>query len=136
MSFQIIDSENNQISLDKADEIAAKFWNVEIKPKYYAEPAKAYGLNWVDTIKAVLTDYNLKYLSWKGITTGLLQKQVCESLFIGHSLEFEPFTEEGEAVSLSDKVQLEIMARIEYYRPYVELINHFASLGWKINLDK
>lgn len=116
MSFQILDSNGEAITLSILDEQAAVFWGKDVHPKHYATPNKDMVLgNWFDTIGHMIHSpedkhytsgwNNVKCSLWTCMIKGEYNKSITD-LFV---------------------VIPEIKASL---KPYYELIDHWESKGY------
>ena len=113
-AFKILDKDNNPIPINELDRQAAEFWDKELHPKQYASPeGKA---NWFDTLGWHIAQQNSSHFygrnTWNTIKL---------SMFIGLSYDIVEHTNPA----------VYTQAQINYLKPYYDLIDHWASLGYQ-----
>jgi len=113
-AFQIIDKDNNPIPINELDKQAAAFWDEELHPKQYASP-KGKG-NWFDTLGWHIAQQHSSHFygrnTWNAVKL---------SMFIGLSYDIVEQTNPAAYTQ----------AQINYLKPYYDLIDHWASLGYQ-----
>lgn len=114
-AFQILDKDNNPIPINELDKQAAEFWNVTFDAKWYASPTEM-GTNWYDSI-----GFNIAYPGkftggWDGVKIELITT----------NLQFA-------ALNLIHKkpTATTIVSIIDHYKPYFDLIDHWANQGYQ-----
>lgn len=117
-AFQILDANNEPISLITLDELAAAYWNQIIDSKKYAQPENAKLGNWYDSIGwAIANQYRIfEY----GLNNWNAVKQYMFDCRTGPIITMSP--EEAGVYCC------EIMINC---KPYFDLIDHWKSLGYK-----
>lgn len=131
-SFQILDKENNPISINQLDKEAAEFWDVEIQSKSYACPPNDFpegtsefysNPNWYDTIGWQIA-YQGNYTSgWNNVATAMFNCNL-EGFMINHK------NKEQVEILNNETLYAKLQATIKFYEPYIALINHWQSLGY------
>jgi hypothetical protein len=126
MAFQILDKDNNPISIAQLDAEAAAFWGKEVHPRYYVSPpqkgesefiimTRELTSNWFDTI-----GYNIHYntSTYHKNYQGMTWKMVKESmmLFITDVLSTEPNL---------------LINNQKYWKDHFALIDHWESKGYQ-----
>ena len=145
-SFQILDKEGNAIPINKLDEIAAKFWNQEPDSKKYAVPLPQSAFkdeldfciqgNWFDVIGWNIAYQGLNCRGWANVVASIIDHMNMnfintEEGYINKPVELAQFEKSGEnSLSLPKEIEISIYATLKWAKPYVDLINHFYSLGY------
>lgn len=125
MEFQIKDKDGKIVSASILDEQAAKLWNREVHPKFYAVPkGSGLQLNWFDCIGSMIyapTTSQNYYSGWKEVKKNLVV------LF----LEGKIFEENSDKFNTSQFVAeyFDILLN-EHLKPYLDLIDYWESLGY------
>ena len=163
-AFQILDKENNPISIKELDRQAADFWNKKVDSKYYANPSKiekfsnpdnltgeellrakmkfksnqiiSESLNWFDVIGWTIAHKGDYTTGWHNVVNDLISETLGQC-FIDFKdkatikvAEFE--RKSGDTtLSLPGKTGIKLYHTLEYYKPYIQLINHWMSKGYK-----
>ena len=135
-SFQILDKENNPISINKLDEDAAKFWGIQPQRKEYAAPPKDFpkgtselekyfysNPNWYDTIGWQIANQGDYTLGWNNVATTMFDCNL-EGFVINHK------NKEQVEILNNETLYAKLQATIKFYEPYIALINHWQSLGY------
>jgi len=154
MGFQILNSNNEPISIKELDIEAAAFWNKIVDPKWYANPSpegtavmKQWS-NWFDTIGYCIHSQGNACSGWSNIVATMMAESL-GMLFIDTSEGYKerpiPIIEwqrhdfynmENEkkiSYHLPDKLEENIFGSLEYYKPYIQLINHWKAKGYTPN---
>lgn len=105
MAFEILDKENNAIQLDELDKQAAAFWGVDYSTSQYAKP-KMHGENWFDIIGWEISHENCN--RWEQVRDGL--KARC-GRYSDNGSEFDQY--------------------LIFFKPFLDLVKHWAELGHK-----
>lgn len=154
--FQITDANNTPIAITKLDEEAAAFWNKEVHPKNYANPfpdvivskdasfkekmqaemanARNSSLNWYEIIGwniANQGDYNS---GWQNVVHTMMAESLGDCLLNinqGEPIKIAHFVEhDNNQLHLEDSYEERIYATLNYFKPFVDLINHWMSKGY------
>lgn len=145
-AFQILDKEGQPVSINKIDEIAAKFWKQEPHPKSYAVPKPPsefkdevsffFQSNWFDAIGWNIAHQGNSCTGWANVVASMISHMNMN--FIDTSdgykdrpvklAQFEPVG--NNKLSLPEETEIRIYATLKWAEPYVALINHFQSLGF------
>lgn len=158
MSFQILNENNEAIDIAELDKQACEFWGKEIHPKSYATPTsprkdgeseldfafRTLG-NWFDVIGWSIHNQGHKCAGWSNIVATMMVSSLGMK-FIDTSkgyndrpvkvAEFEKQTiydldgNEKITYHLSDELEMDIFGVLQYYKPYIALINHWKSKGY------
>lgn len=158
MSFQIHDSNNQPIPMNNLDAEAAAFWGKEVHPTKYAEPSEpkkenedevSYYMrtmaNWFDVIGYNIHSQYSWCSGWANVVANMLNS--IHMHFIDTSegykdrpvkvAEFVKYTnnkdsdEPTHVMHLDDTLETKIYATLMFYKPYIALINHWQSKGYK-----
>ncbi len=118
-AFKVLNSNNEAIPINKLDGEACTLWNREVSNREYACPSNESMLNWFDMI-----GYRIAYQSnYYTLNTWL---NVKHALFMS--------VLEGRILDRATgnfKLNQEYLEFIEQYtKPYIDLINHWESLGY------
>lgn len=118
-AFQILDSNNKAISINELDKQACQVWNRELSDREYACPSDESHLNWFDMIGFKIANQSNYHTlgTWTNVKhtihMSILERKITDS-------------KTGE-LSLS---QEDIDFVRQYIKPYIDLINHWESLGY------
>lgn len=149
--FQILDKDNNPISINELDKEAALFWRKQVNEESYATPyhktkfenvnnlegddlKRAMCLhsfeyefknsNWYDVI-----GWNIAYMSnyssgWHGVATTIL-----DNSFKGG---FIKSFDKNSSIELKDSEDIlkSVQDVIHLYKPFIDLINHWKEKGY------
>lgn len=132
MAFQFKNSESGHIyTLNKIDEIAAKFWGKEVHPKEYAYPGEPkdrwiHAPNWFDMLGHPIED--LQYFTNRDEENRLIYTRSNTP----REAEFDMV--EVASLMLNDATRhsgsVESMYQmLEFIKPYIELCYHLESLN-------
>lgn len=152
MSFQILNKDGEPIPLNDLDREAAAFWGKEYDKKSYADPSpprkegeneidyyrRSRG-NWFDVIGFNIHSQYGWCSGWANIVANMLSAM--HMSFIDTSegyqnrpvkvAEFAPNPKyPGPALFLPEEVEVEIYCTLGFYKPYIELINHWQVKGY------
>lgn len=127
-AFQILDENKVAISLNKIDAVVAKFWGVEVQKKNYATHItqgedesymsfvrREHGSNWFDVVGFSIAKQGDYTSGWRNVALAMLED--ANLALISEDMVLSMNTERLENL-------------MEFYKPYIELMNHFKSLGW------
>jgi len=114
-AFQILDKENNPISINELDQQAAEFWNVEIHPKWYASPSETSG-NWYDNIGWYIANQGHCTSGWNNVKVSMITSSM-ESA--------------ANRILKGEQTDASIQVIMEWYKPYYDLIDHWEALGYQ-----
>jgi hypothetical protein len=113
MSFQLKNKETGHIyTINEIDEMAAKFWGVEVSPKYYAEP-KGYSQNWFDMI-----GWSIDQIDCKSLNKNNLSMPEIASFMMYQQSRFSNEINVDHFIKWSN-----------WLKPYFELCEHFKQLN-------
>lgn len=150
MSFQIHNSEGIAIPINKLDEEAAIFWGKEIEPKNYACPQKkeegegnwhyiSRCANWFDVIGYCIHSPGYACSGWSNVVATMITEPIGMK-FIDTSegykdrpipiVEFVSDPNTLGQMHLPNNIEEKIWGVLTFYKPYIELINHWQSKGY------
>ena len=130
-SFQILDRNNEPISINQLDQEAASFWGKEVDKKYYANPFKK---------KEFVNSSNLEGEELKQAKeTFKLKNRILQNAYNWHTVLAKSIPNitnsnwECVTSSIIDEVEKgeelkPIMAEI--YQPFLDLIKHWEKKGY------
>jgi hypothetical protein len=111
-------------SINEIDEIAAKFWGVEVDPKYYACPNEWASMNWFDCIGHGIEDlqyiYTLDMNGKKKYHHGINGEPEFKMIKVISMVLFES-TAWGSFKSIDHAPYI--------YQPFIKLCEHLDELG-------
>lgn len=96
-------------------------------------------LNWYDIIGYAISEQELRHEGWVNVVSTMISHRIGDH-FIDTSDSKGPVnvkypnvireTETEIELNLNEDVIMKIQATMTYYKPYIELINHWASKGY------
>lgn len=159
MGFQILNKEGNAIEIYELDKEAAAFWNKEYQTKDYANPAepkredespidflrRSMCSNWFDVIGYCIHSQGNACSGWSNVVATMM----AESLgmhFIDTTegykdrpvplvdfVSSEKLNDDGtttKVLHLPDSIEVKIYGTLSFYKPFIELINHWHAKGY------
>ncbi len=150
MSFQIHNSGGVAIPINKLDEEAAIFWGQEIDPKHYAHPQKKQEGekewsfisrcgNWFDIVGYCIHSPVHACSGWSNVVATMIAESIGMK-FIDTSegykdrpvpiIEFVSDPNKVGQMHLPESIEEKIWGILTFYKPYIELINHWQSKGY------
>lgn len=153
MGFQILNSNGEPISMHELDREAAAFWGKEVRIKYYATPTIYKGDdefkramadtsgNWFDVIGHAI-HYQLHECSgWANIVATMMATSIgMKFIDTSEGYKDRPVDVKYLTATTTDNVNYRINFPEEllmplygtmlFYKPYIELINHWQSKGY------
>lgn len=139
-SFQILNKDNKAIKINDLDLEASIFWNVPIHPKQYANPMYHPNSNWFDVIGWNIANQGHECSGWANVVSTMMATSIGMKLIDtseGYKDRavlikgFEPIKDNDNILKLPDEVELDIYGILTFYKPFIELINHWQSKGYK-----
>lgn len=108
MAFQILDKNNNALTMGELDKEAAAFWGVELNYKHYVAPkGKNWFNNWYNYIGNTISQMVNGKCLWNNVIGAFCGiAAIDENTFDG------------------------VINSIEYYKPYIELCLYWQSKGY------
>lgn len=122
-TFAIIDKSSYPVNLQELDKEVCHFWNVPFNSKQYAVPNESeqvIGCNWVSIIGNAISNSDMYAHGWAGVVEYLAARPLGRC-FIDNNHPLQLYL---DARTL-DKVK----KLMQFYKPYIELIHHFANMG-------
>lgn len=152
--FQILDKNGKALTMAELDKEAAEFWGKEVHPKYYANPfpnkvasedaplsekiriehenALNNGSNWFDIIGWNIANQGNYTTGWRNVVRTMVAENLGECLVRLNKdkpIELAKFVGDKE-LHLESSWETELYCTLNYYRPFVDLINHWAAKGY------
>lgn len=115
MSFQILNSEDQPITLYELDKEAAEFWDVKMHDKYYAIPKQS-PTTWFDSIGFAIHHPEKYTKGWNDIKCTLWTIQ-SRSLY--------------DVLMTRSVMNIKVHNIREYLTPYYKLIDYWEAKGYK-----
>lgn len=152
MGFQIKDKDGQAIPINKLDEEAAGFWGKNPQEKKYAYPqndapesadmktrfdALKRHANWFDIIGHCIHSQGHACSGWANVVATMIAEHIGMK-FIDTSKGYAErpvkvifFEEKNEKeLCLPVETEVSIYWTLDFYKPYIELINHWQSKGY------
>ena len=152
--FQILNKDGKALTMAELDKDAAEFWGKEVHPKHYANPfpdkvaderasfaermkienenALNNVSNWFDIIGWSVANQGNYTTGWQNVVHTMLAENLGECLVRLNKdkpIELAEFVGDKE-LHLGDNWEIKLYHTLNYYRPFVALINHWASKGY------
>lgn len=121
--FVIIDSTRYPVNLQLLDKKVCEFWDVKWDPDRYAAPKDShyqYLDNWITVIGDAISNHDKYTTGWSAIIEHLVCRPIGRA-FMDSDSKLK-ITYDGRTIR-------QIKRLMEYYQPYIDLINYFAELG-------
>ena len=152
--FQILDKDAKALTMAELDKEAAEFWGKEVHPKHYANPfpdkvaderasfaermkierenAWNNNFNWFDIIGWNIANQGTYTYGWQNVVYTMVTQTLGECLV--HLNKDEPiklaeFVGDTE-IHLESSWEEKLYATINYYKPFIDLINHWMAKGY------
>ena len=157
--FQITDANNNPIAITKLDKEAAKFWNKPVDEKCYANPfpevtvkedasleahikaemenARNSSLNWFEIIGWNIANQGNYTSGWNNVIHTMMAENLGKAI-LGKEYQIPEFedTDHNENLHLPVNIEVSIYSVFQHFKPFVALIKHWESKGYKpVSLD-
>ncbi len=113
-AFQIVDKDNNPVPINELDKQAAEFWDVELRSRSYACPT-INNTNWYDSIGWKIANPGRYATGWTQVKMDLLRLHL----------------EDVAYALVSHTKPLSYEEILNSWKPYFDLIDHWASLGYQ-----
>lgn len=156
-SFQIHDADGKAIPINLLDAEAAAFWGKEVHKKDYANPSeprkegeseldylrRSMTSNWFDVIGWCIGSQKNYTSGWRNVVHNMIADSLGDAFVSGKGDEPIPMEyihtcvelrESGQQVKawhLTDKLETSVYGTMLFYKPFIELINHWQSKGYK-----
>ena len=152
--FQILNKEGKAITMAELDKEAAEFWGKEVHPKHYANPfpdkkiskdtpySEAVRIerenamnnvsNWFDVIGWNIANQGTYTYGWHNVVYTMVTEKLGEclvSLRENEPIELAEFVGDTE-IHLGNSWEEELYSTLNYYKPFVDLINHWMAKGY------
>ena len=152
--FQILDKDANALTMAELDKEAAEFWGKEIDPKHYANPfpkkvadenaslsekmrvkyenAMNDTFNWFDVIGWNIANQGTYTYGWQNVVHTMVTQTLGEclvSLNKDEPIKLAEFVGDTE-IHLESNWEKELYSIINYYKPFIDLINHWMAKGY------
>lgn len=147
--FQILDANGEAISINTLDKEAALFWGKEVQEKNYVSPAtqregegkyafisRQMSANWFDQLGYAIANQGDYASGWRNVALYMLdcsdylleeEKETVElCTFNVTAFDNVPLA----AAELSKHLAIGLIVKLEYAKPYVDLMNHWAAKGY------
>ena len=153
-SFQILDKDCKALTMTELDKEAAEFWGKEVNPKYYANPfpikkasegasysevmhierenAQNNGSNWFDIIGWNIANQGNYTHGWRNVVHTMVTQSLGECLINLNKdkpIELDKFVGDTE-IHLEDSCEVKLYSTLNYYKPFIDLINHWMAKGY------
>ena len=152
--FQILDKDAKALTIAELDKEAAEFWGKEVHPKHYANPfpekrasedaplsekmrikyenARNNACNWFDVIGWNIANQGTYTYGWQNVVHTMVTENLGEclvSLRENEPIKLAEFVGDTE-IHLESSWEKELYSIINYYKPFIDLINHWMAKGY------
>ena len=152
--FEILDKNAKALTMAELDKEAAEFWGKEIDPKHYANPfpkkvadedaplsekmrikyenARNNACNWFDVIGWNIANQGTYTYGWHNVVHTMVTENLVEclvSLRENEPIKLAEFVGDTE-IHLESSWEKELYSIINYYKPFIDLINHWMAKGY------
>ena len=152
--FQILDKDAKALTIAELDKEAAEFWGKEVHPKHYASPfpekrasedaplsekmrikyenARNNACNWFDVIGWNIANQGTYTYGWQNVVHTMVTENLGEclvSLRENEPIKLAEFVGDTE-IHLESSWEKELYSIINYYKPFIDLINHWMAKGY------
>ena len=152
--FQILDKDAKALTMAELDKEAAEFWGKEVHPKHYANPfpdkkasedaplsekmrikyenAQNNGSNWFDIIGWNIANQGNYTYGWQNVVHTMVTQSLGECLVRLNKdkpIKLAEFVGDTET-HLESSWEKELYSIINYYKPFIDLINHWMAKGY------
>ena len=153
-AFKILDKNGKALTMGELDKEAAEFWGKEVHPKHYANPfpdkvadegaslsekiriesenARNNASNWFDVIGWNIANQGKYTFSWRNVAHTMLAENLGEcliNLYEDEQIKIAEFVG-GKELHLADSWEIKLFHALNYYKPFVDLINHWSAKGY------
>ena len=143
-AFKILNAEGHALTMAELDKEAAEFWGKEIDPKHYANPfpkeegnnlsamranALNNSLNWYDIIGWNIAHQGNYTTGWRNVAHTMVTETLGECLVNlrkDEPIKLAEFVGDTE-LHLPDEIEIKICSTLNYFKPFIDLINHWMS---------
>ena len=153
-AFKILNKEGKALTMGELDKDAAEFWGKQVDNKYYANPFPDEAIpqdatlsekmriqsknalnnrhNWFDVI-----GFNIAYqgdytYGWQNVVHTMVAERLGECLVSLHKdepIKLAEFVGDTE-IHLEESFETGLFHTLNYYKPFVDLINHWMAKGY------
>lgn len=152
--FEILDKNAKALTMAELDKEAAEFWGKEVHPKHYANPfpeekvsedaplsekmrikyenARNNACNWFDVIGWNIANQGTYTYGWHNVVHTMVTENLGEclvSLRENEPIKIAEFVGDTE-VHLESSWEEKLYSIINYYKPFIDLINHWMAKGY------
>lgn len=149
--FQILNKDNQAITINELDKEAAEFWGREFDKRMFASP-KPHGYeemteiqkiqstlaNWYDTIGWNIAHQGNYTSGWNNVINSMMSERIGhavlgDSFAIPEMQHYEIPNSDGTSKNVmhfNDDMEVELYWTLQYYKPYLELIRHWEAKGY------
>lgn len=152
--FQILNKDGKALTMAELDKEASKFWGKEVHPKHYANPfsdkvadegasfaermkierenALYNSSNWFDIIGWNIANQGNYTSGWQNVVHTMVAESLGECLINlnkDEPIKLAEFVGDKE-IHLGDNWEIELFHTLNYYKPFVDLINHWSAKGY------
>ena len=146
-SFQILNANGQALTMKELDKEAAEFWGKEVDPKNYANPFPEVGgnsfaairtnalnnaQNWFDIIGRAIANQENYTTGWQNVAHTLVVRHLGECLVNlrrDSPIKLAEFVGDGN-IHLEESCEIKLFATLDYFKPFINLINHWMSKGY------
>ena len=152
--FEILNKEGKALTMGELDKEAAEFWGKEVHPKHYANPfpdkvaderasfaermkierenAWNNNFNWFDIIGWNIANQGTYTYGWQNVVYTMVTQTLGECLVRlnkDEPIKLAEFVGDTE-IHLESSWEEKLYSTINYYKPFVDLINHWMAKGY------
>lgn len=152
--FEILDKNAKALTMAELDKEAAEFWGKEIDSKHYANPfpkkvtdenaslsekmrvkyenAMNDTFNWFDVIGWNIANQGNYTYGWQNVVHTMVTQTLGECLVRlnkDEPIQLAEFVGDTE-IHLESSWEEELYATLNYYKPFIDLINHWMAKGY------
>ena len=152
--FQILDKDAKALTMAELDKEAAECWGKEVHPKHYANPfpdkvaderasfaermkierenAWNNNFNWFDIIGWNIANQGTYTYGWQNVVYTMVTQTLGECLVRlnkDEAIKLAEFVGDTE-IHLESSWEKELYSIINYYKPFIDLINHWMAKGY------
>ena len=152
--FQVLDKDAKALTMAELDKEAAEFWGKEIDPKHYANPfpeekvsedaplsekirikyenARNNACNQFDVIGWNIANQGNYTYGWQNVVHTMVTQTLGECLVRldkDKPIKLAEFVGDDE-IHLESSWEKELYSIINYYKPFIDLINHWMAKGY------
>lgn len=146
-AFKILNAEGEAITMAALDKEAAKFWGKEVDPKHYANPfpkeegdsfsaicdnALNDAHNWFDIIGWNIANQGDYTTGWQNVAHTMVTEGLGKCLVSLHKdkpVRLAEFVGDND-IHLEESYETRLYATLNYYKPFIDLINHWMAKGY------